>query len=122
MQRLVPRTAACTEFPVLVMLALILRWESFPWKRKVHVFVNYDQNKRIGAKKDIQLKVVFLLSGPPLEKPFPSEGLLVAAKLGHAQIIQHMIEAGADIDTISLFKGKNLWIRGMLQRLCLLDN
>ena len=47
-------------------------------------------------------------SGPPLEKPFPSEGLLVAAKLGHAQIIQHMIEAGADIDTISLFKGKNL--------------
>ena len=50
----------------------------------------------------------FYFSGPPLEKPFPSEGLLVAAKLGHAQIIQHMIEAGADIDTISLFKGKNL--------------
>merc|ERR1712062_152748 len=45
------------------------------------------------------------LYGPPLEKPFPSEGLLVAAKLGHLQSIQHMIEAGADINTISLYNG-----------------
>merc|ERR1719367_39944 len=41
----------------------------------------------------------------PLEKPFPAEGLLVAAKLGHLQSIQHMIESGADINTISLYNG-----------------
>merc|ERR1712223_1039430 len=45
------------------------------------------------------------LYGPPLEKPFPAEGLLVAAKLGHLQSIQHMIESGADINTISLYNG-----------------